>query len=169
LIFYFNFAKIIFSIISYMTKNQFFSLEGLEKLKKELEDRKYVLRKEIAAKIVEAKDLGDLAENAEFTEAKEMQAFNEGRIEELENILKNAQLISKSSGGIVDVGSTVKAKSPMGEHTFTIVGASESNPSQGFISNESPLGQAFLGQIKGKEIEVNTPKGLVKYKILEVL
>ena len=79
-----------------MLKNQYFSPEGLEKLKKELEDRKYVLRKEIAAKIVEAKDLGDLAENAEFTEAKEMQAFNEGRIEELENVLKHAQLISKS-------------------------------------------------------------------------
>lgn len=152
-----------------MTKNQYFSLEGLEKLKKELEERKYSLRKEIAARIVEAKDLGDLAENAEFTEAKEMQAFNEGRIEELENILKHAQLIAKSSGGIVDIGSTVKAKSPIGEHTFTIVGASESNPAKGFISNESPLGQAFIGQIKGREIEVNTPKGLVKYKILEVL
>ena len=152
-----------------MNKEQYFSPEGLEKLKKELENRKYVLRKEIAAKIVEAKDLGDLAENAEFTEAKEMQAFNEGRIEELENILKHDQLISKSSGEIVNIGSTVKAKSSVGEHTFTIVGASESNPAQGFISNESPLGQAFLGRTPGNEIEVNTPKGVVKYKILEVL
>ena len=152
-----------------MNKEQYFSPEGLEKLKKELEERKYVLRKEIAAKIVEAKDLGDLAENAEFIEAKEMHGFNEGRIEELENILKHAQLISKPHGGIVEVGSTVKAKSLVGEHTFTIVGASESNPAQGFISNESPLGQAFLGQIKGHEIEAHTPKGLVKYKILEVL
>lgn len=152
-----------------MTKNQYFSLEGLEKLKKELEERKYVLRKEIAAKILEAKDLGDLAENAEFTEAKEMQAFNEGRIEELENVLKHARLISKPSGDIVEVGSTVKARSSAGEHTFTIVGASESNPTQGFISNESPLGQAFLGQIRGNEIEVKTPKGVAKYKILEVL
>ena len=74
-------------------KSQYFSPEGLEKLKKELEERKYVLRKEIAAKIVEAKDLGDLAENAEFTEAKEMQAFNEGRIEELEKFTRgNAML-----------------------------------------------------------------------------
>ena len=134
-----------------MNKSQYFSPEGLEKLKKELEDRKYVLRKEIALKIVEAKDLGDLAENAEFTEAKEMQAFNEGRIEELENILKNAQLISKSSGGIVDVGSTVKAKSPVGEHTFTIVGASESNPAQGFISNESPLGGLLLARLRARK------------------
>lgn len=152
-----------------MTRSQYFSPEGLGKLKKELEERKYFLRKEIAAKIVEAKDLGDLAENAEFTEAKEMQAFNEGRIEELETVLKHAQLISKASGGIVEVGSTVKAKSLVGEHTFTIVGASESNPTQGFISNESPLGQAFLGQTSGNEIEVRTPKGPVKYKILEVL
>lgn len=152
-----------------MTKNQYFSPEGLEKLKKELEERKYVLRKEIATKIVEAKDLGDLAENAEFAEAKEMQAFNEGRIEELETIFKHARLISKPSGEIVEVGSTVKVRSVAGEHTFTIVGASESNPAQGFISNESPLGQAFIGQIKGIDIEVSTPKGLVKYKILEVL
>ena len=152
-----------------MNKGQYFSPEGLEKLKKELEDRKYVLRKDIAGRISEARDLGDLAENAEFTEAKEMQGFNEGRIEELENIIKNAQLISHSSGLLVDVGSTVKAKSPGGEHTFTIVGASESNPVQGFISNESPLGKSFLGQKKGSEIEVTTPRGIVKYKILEVL
>ena len=151
-------------------KGQYFSPEGLEKFKKELEERKYVLRKEIAAKILEAKDLGDLAENAEFTEAKEMQAFNEGRIEELEVIVKNAMLISsKSQSGVVAVGSSVKAKSPAGEYTFTIVGASESNPVAGFITNESPLGKAFLGQKKGTEVEVLTPKGTVKYKILEVL
>ena len=153
-----------------INKGQYFSPEGLEKMKKEFEERKYVLRKEIAAKILEAKDLGDLAENAEFTEAKEMQAFNEGRIEELETILKHATLISeKTSGGFVTVGSTVKAKSSSGEQTFTIVGASESNPVAGFISNESPLGKAFLGQIKGTEVEVQTKKGTVKYKILEVL
>lgn len=151
-------------------KGQYFSPKGLEKLKKELEERKYILRKEIAAKIMEAKDLGDLAENAEFTEAKKMQAFNEGRIEELENTIKNATLISeKGQGGIVTVGSSLKAKSPAGEHTFTIVGPSESDPLKGFISNESPLGKAFLGQIKGAEVEAQTPKGLVKYKIVEVM
>ena len=151
-------------------KGQYFSPEGLEKLKKELEERKYVLRKEIAAKIIEAKDLGDLAENAEFTEAKETQDFNEGRIEELEAILKHANLISeKRSGGFVTIGSSVKVKSSSGEHTFPIVGPSESNPTQGFISNEAPLGKAFLGQKKGTEVEVQTPRGMVKYKILEVL
>lgn len=153
-----------------MKKGQYFSPEGLEKLKKELEERKYVLRKDIAGRIAEARDLGDLAENAEFTEAKEMQAFNERRVEELENIIKNAQLISHAHGqAVVDVGSTIKAQSSAGEHTFTIVGASESNPAAGFISNESPLGRSFLGQKRGTEIEVKTPKGVVKYKILEVL
>lgn len=152
------------------TRGQYFSPQGLEKLKKEHEERKYVLRKEIAVRIAEARDLGDLAENAEFTEAKATQAFNEGRIEELENVIKNAQLISHAHGqSIVDVGSTIKVKSMVGEHTFTIVGASESNPTAGFISNESPLGQSFLGQQKGSEVEVQTPKGTVKYKILEVL
>ena len=151
-------------------KGQYFSPEGLEKLKKELEERKYVLRKEIAAKIIEAKDLGDLAENAEFTEAKETQAFNEGRIEELEAILKHANLISeKRGGGLVTIGSSVRVKSSSREQIFTIVGASESNPIAGFISNESPLGKAFLGQKKETEVEVQTPKGVVKYKILEVL
>lgn len=153
-----------------MNRNQYFSPEGLEKLKKELEERKYVLRKEIAARIAEARDLGDLAENAEFTEAKEMQAFNEGRIEELENTLKNAQLITYGQAGSqVNVGSTVKVFSAHGEQTFTIVGASESNPLHGFISNESPLGKAFLGQQKGGEVGVKTPKGTINYRILEVL
>lgn len=151
-------------------KGQYISPEGLEKLKKELEERKYILRKEIAAKILEAKDLGDLAENAEFTEAKEMQAFNEGRVEDLENILKNAMLISdKREGGIVTIGASLKVTSSVGEQTFTIVGASESNPAQGFISNESPLGKAFLGRKKGAEVEVETPRGRVRYKILKVL
>ena len=149
---------------------QYFSPEGLEKLKKELEERKYTLRKEIAEKVSEAKDLGDLKENAEFLEAKEMQAFNESRIEELENIIKNAQLISQQNhSDLVEVGSTVRVRSAAGEHTFTIVGASESNPLQNFISNESPLGKAVLGQIKGTEVEVKTPKGITRYKIVEVL
>lgn len=152
-------------------QGQYFSPEGLEKLKKELEERRYVLRKQIADNIAEAKDLGDLKENAEFLAAKEAQAFNEQRIEELENMIKNAQLIpaGETHHGLVEVGSTVKVHSLYGEQTFTIVGASESNPAQGFISNESPLGQAFLGQVKGAEVEARTPRGTVKYKIVEVI
>ncbi|MEX2053069.1 MAG: transcription elongation factor GreA [Candidatus Paceibacterota bacterium] len=149
---------------------QYFSQEGLEKLKKELEDRKGTIRTDITRKILDAKELGDLSENAEYSEAKEMQSFNEGRIAELEDIIKNAVLIGPNQKHeAVAVGATVKVKSTHhGEQKFTIVGASESNPAQGFISNESPLGTAFLGRKKNEEVEVNTPGGTVKYKIVAI-
>jgi len=148
---------------------QYFSPEGLEKLKKELEDRKGEIRADITRRILAAKELGDLSENAEYAEAKESQSFNEGRVVELEEIIKEAKVISANGKhDIVAVGSTVKSKSLHGEHKFTIVGPAESDPTQGFISNESPLGQAFIGRKKGEEIEVKTPGGVVKYKILEI-
>jgi len=155
--------------ISEQMIQQYFSAEGLEKLKKELEERKGPIRAEIARKILEARELGDLSENAEYTEAKELQSFNEGRIAELEEIIKNAVVIGpKQKREMVVVGSTVKVESVHGEQKFTIVGAAESDPAQGFISNESPLGMAFLGRKKGEEVEVKTPSGVVKYKILEI-
>jgi len=149
---------------------QYFSPAGLEKLKHELEERKLKTRSEISLKIAQAKELGDLSENAEYIEAKELQAFNEGRIEELDDLIKNAVIIQhdQQGGGLVAVGSTVSVASANGEHKFTIVGASEADPSQGFISNESPLGSAFLGRQKGDEVEVRIPSGIVKYKILGV-
>lgn len=141
----------------------------MEKLKKELEDRKGEIRTEITRKILAAKELGDLSENAEYIEAKEAQSFNEGRVAELEEIIKEAVVIGVNGRhDVVAVGSTVKSKSHLGEHKFTIVGPAESDPAQGFISNESPLGQAFIGRKKGDEIEVKTPSGVVKYKIIEV-
>jgi len=149
---------------------QYFSPEGLEKLKKELEERKGLIRTEITRKILEAKELGDLSENAEYIEAKEMQGFNEGRVVELEDIIKNAVIIGPNERReVITIGSTVKVKSAHGEQTFTIVGAAESNPSQGFISNESPLGTAFLGHKKSAAVEVKTPAGQVKYTILEIM
>ncbi|MEK7138727.1 MAG: transcription elongation factor GreA [Patescibacteria group bacterium] len=149
--------------------DQYFSKEGLEKLKKELEERVSVLRPEIAVRIKEAKELGDLAENAEYDAAKQSQAANEGRIEEIKSILENAVLITSTGGsGIISVGSSVKVESEKGVKTFVIVGAAESDPNAGFISNESPLGAAFLGHQKGDKIEVRTPKGVTEYKILEV-
>ena len=149
--------------------DQYFSKEGLEKLKKELEERMTVLRPEITARIKEAKDLGDISENAEYDAAKDAQAANEGRIEEINSILENAVIITSTNGsGIVNVGSSVKVESKNGIQTFVIVGAAESDPSAGFISNESPLGAAFLGHKKGDKIEVKTPKGIIEYKILEV-
>lgn len=152
-----------------MTDSQYFSPEGLEKLKNELEERINVLRPEIAIRIKEAKELGDLSENAEYDAAKDAQASNEGRIEEIKNILENAVIIESTDGsGIVRVGSSVKVESKNGVQTFVIVGAAESDPAKGFISNESPLGAAFIGHKKGDKIEVKTPKGVMEYKILEV-
>ena len=149
--------------------NQYFSKEGLEKLKNELEERTTVLRSEIAKRIKEAKEEGDISENAAFDAAREAQASNEGRIEEIKATLENAVVISGSSGGgTVSVGSGVKVESQRGPQNFVIVGAAESDPVKGFISNESPLGKAFLGRKKGEKVEVKTPKGPVEYKIVEI-
>jgi len=149
--------------------DQYFSQEGLEKLRNELEERVSVLRPEIANRIKEAKELGDLSENAEYDAAKDAQASNEGRIEEVKSILENAVIITSTDGsGVVNVGSSVKVDSKNGTQTFVIVGAAESDPGAGFISNESPLGAAFLGHKKDDKIEVKTPRGAAEYKILEV-
>lgn len=149
--------------------NQYFSQEGLEKLKQELDHRTNVLRPEIAARIREAKEQGDLSENAEYTEAKESQSLNEGRIEEIKTVLENAVLITDTKGSSkVSVGSSVKVESKTGTKTYVIVGAAESNPLEGFISNESPLGAAFLGRKKGDTFKVKTPKGESEFKILDI-
>lgn len=149
--------------------DQYFSPEGLEKLKDELKERTEVLRPEIAVRVKEAKEIGDLSENAEYDAAKDAQSANEGRIEEIKNILENAVIIENTDGsGVVSVGSSVTVESKNGVQTFVIVGAAESDPGAGFISNESPLGAAFLSHKKGDKIEVKTPKGVTEYKILEV-
>ncbi len=149
--------------------SQYFSKEGLEKLKEEYEHRTGILRTEIAMRIKEAKEQGDLSENAEYTEAKEAQSLNEGRIEELKVILDNAVLITGAQkGGIVSVGSSLKVQAGKDVREFTIVGAVEADPTTGKISNESPLGAAFLGHKKGDTTTVRTPKGDAEYRILEV-
>ena len=150
--------------------NQYFSKEGLEKLKNELLERTDVRRPEISNRIKEAKEQGDLSENAEFDAAKEAQSINEGRIEEIRQTLENAIIVSDEvkSGGVIVVGSTVKADAGKGSQQFVIVGVTESNPTGGFISNESPLGKVFLGHKKGDTVEVRTPRGVEQYKILEV-
>jgi transcription elongation factor GreA len=150
--------------------DQYFSKEGLEKLKNELQERTEVLRPEIATRIKEAKEQGDLSENAEFDAAKEAQSINEGRIEEIRQILENAVVITggKNQTGMVTVGSSLKVDAGKGARDFVIVGVTESDPSKGFISNESPLGKALLGHKKGDSVEVRTPQGTVHYKIIEV-
>lgn len=149
--------------------SQYFSKEGLEKLKEEYENRTGPLRGEIAVRIKEAKEQGDLSENAEYTEAKEAQSLNEGRIEELKAILDNAVIISNGGkSGIVTVGSHLTVQTGKDSREFTIVGAAEADPANGKISNESPLGAAFLGHKKGDKLSVRTPKGEVEYKITDV-
>ena len=131
-----------------MGEEKYFTPEGLEKNKKELAYLKAVKRKEISERIEDALKLGDLSENAEYQEAKDEQGLNEARIRELEEVIRNAVIISNDKGKkkCVEVGCTIKAKYDGQEKEFTIVGPSEANPLAGFISNESPLGEAFLGK-----------------------
>lgn len=146
----------------------YLSPEGLEKVKKELEER-IQNREKINARIKAAKEFGDLSENSEYTEAREAQSFNEGRIEELEQTIKESVIVNNNhKHSKVEIGSTIKIKSVHGEQKFTIVGVAEADPVNGFISNESPMAQAFLDHNKGEEVEVETPSGKTKYKILEI-
>lgn len=151
-----------------MTK-KYITAEGLKKLKEKLEFIKTVKRREIANRIKVAKELGDLSENAEYQDAKDEQAFNEGKIIEIENTIKNAVIIDKNGQhNIVAVGNSVKVKNNASEKEFTIVGSNEADPPLGKISNESPIGQALLGKKKGDTVEVETPGGKIEYKILEI-
>lgn len=144
--------------------------EGRKKLEAELENLRTVRRKEVAERLHEAMQGGELIENAEYEAAKNEQAFVEGRILELEDMLSRAQKIEKSSpDGVVRVGSTVTVKE--GRHkpeTYTIVGAAEAAPKDGLISNESPLGKSLLEQHKGDVVEVQTPSGTRKIRIVKV-
>ncbi|NQV00870.1 MAG: transcription elongation factor GreA [Parcubacteria group bacterium] len=158
---------------------KYISPEGFKKLKEELEERKTIKRQEIAERLGEAKSLGDLSENAEYAAAKDDQSFNEGKILELEQITKEANLIKPSQRGKkkIQMGSVVEVKLIKGKankailtgkQSFMVVGFHEANPSNGKISNESPLGQAFFGHGIGDIIEVETPKGKMKYKIVSI-
>lgn len=141
----------------------------LEELKKELQILKTVKRREIAERIKRAIEQGDLTENAEYAQAKEEQAFLEGRIAEIENKIRNAEVISdKKKFNRIELGSTFRIKQGARELSYTLVGSFEADPSQGKISDESPIGRAFLGKKVGDVVEVNTPGGVVKYKVLEI-
>ena len=146
------------------------SADGLTRLEQELHELKHVKRREGAARIEAAKALGDLSENAEYHEAKEAMALIEGRIMELENIIKDAAVIEEQVGvkGVVSVGSTVKVSVNGKEKTFMIVGSNEADPLVGKISNESPIGSALLGAKVNDLIDVETPAGTNAYHILAV-
>ncbi len=145
--------------------------EGKQKLEEELEYLRTVRRQQIAERIRRAREEGDLRENAEYEEAKREQAFIEGRIQELEQLLKHVRIISKDENaqGVVQLGSTVRVQEEGGpEEEFTVVGSAEADPANGRISNESPLGRALLGRRAGERIQVQTPDGEVTFVILSV-
>jgi transcription elongation factor GreA len=153
-----------------MGQIQYVSAERLEQLKVELQDLKTVKRREAAARIEVAKALGDLAENAEYHEAKEAMALAEGRIFELEEILKNVALIEeqKSTKGVVGIGSSVEVEARGQRKTFMIVGSNEADPQRGKVSNESPIGSALLGSRVGDEVDVQTPAGVIVYEVIAI-
>lgn len=141
-------------------RNTFITREGYEKLEKEIEELKTVKRKEIASRIQEAKELGDLSENAEYQDAKNEQAFVEGRIAELETLLRQATIISKhQASNVVSVGSTITIRMDGGTKEYMIVGSKEADPTSGKISNESPFGRSFIGKRVGDVAEIETPRG----------
>jgi len=153
-----------------MSQELFITQERLDQLKKELIECEEK-RPEISLRIKEAKELGDLSENAEYQEAREDQAFIEGRIMELEEMIKSSIIVTndnaKDSKSVM-VGSVVTVTSVDGEKTFTIAGSQEADPANGKISNESPLGHALMGLTKGEKFTVKLPRGDVEYTVKKV-
>ncbi len=146
--------------------------EGYNALKKEIEFLSTTRRREVAERIKIAREFGDIAENAEYDAAKNEQAMLEARIAKLEERLAAARVIEKRdiSKDVVSVGSTVRLRDVDAKQTveYRIVGSAEANPAQLKLSNESPVGKAIMGHKKGETVEVTTPRGSLKYKILEI-
>ncbi len=151
-------------------KIQYLTAQGLVALKKELEELKDKKIPGIANLIDEAKQQGDLSENAEYHQAKEEMAWAQGRLQEIRYLLDHAEMVEsvQKNQGVIMVGSTIIIKNNTTTKTYTIVGPHEASPLQGKISNESPLGQSFIGHKVGDEIAVHTPAGKQTYEILEV-
>ena len=153
-------------------KKNILTYEGLKRYEDELHDLKVVRRKEVAQKIKEARELGDLSENAEYDAAKDEQRDIEARIEELEKILKNVEVVVEEDVALdsISIGCRVKLKDLEynEELEYKIVGSSEANSLEGKISNESPVGKALIGAKKNQTVEVETPAGTFKYKILKI-
>jgi transcription elongation factor GreA len=148
---------------------QYLTKERLEEFKTELEELKNTKRNDVAQRLKAAKEYGDLSENSEYAEAREEQATVEGRIFELEEVLKSAVIIEKGDGsGVIQVGSVVTIKKGDKTSVYTIVGKYEAKPEEGRISDESPLGKAFLKHKVGDKINVTTPAGQMTYEILKI-
>lgn len=157
-----------------MSNNQpiYLTEDGLQKVKEELEYLVTVRRREVAQMIAEAKAEGDISENAGYDEAKTAQGFLEGKIRELENILKHAQLIKEDAApaNVVAIGRTViiQEEDMDTKETYTIVGSREADPVNGRVSNESPMGKALLGKKAGQKVKVESPGGQITFKIIKV-
>ena len=153
-------------------KKKLLTYAGLKALEEELENLKVVKRKEVSAKIKEAREQGDLSENAEYDAAKDEQRDIEARIEELEAILKNAEVVVEDEVDFdkINVGCTVKAYDITfdEEIEFKLVGSTEANSLEGKISNESPVGHALIGKTIGDVVEVETQAGVMQYKVLDI-
>lgn len=153
-------------------KKNILTYEGLKNLEDELQDLKVYRRKEVAQKIKEAREQGDLSENAEYDAAKDEQRDIEARIEEIEKILKNAEVVVEEDVDLdkINIGCrvTIKDLEYDDDLVYKIVGSTEANSLKGKISNESPVGRALIGAKKGEVIEVETQAGVLKYKILEI-
>jgi len=156
-----------------MSDARYLTEEGAAKLRLELQDLKTVKRPELAAKLKEAISQGDLSENADYHDAKEQQAFLEGRINELEDLLRAATIIPENgqqvAAKIVSVGAEVTVQAEGEEpETYVIVGAAEADPRNGRISNESPLGRALVGRKVGDKVKVDAPAGQLIFKIKKI-
>jgi len=153
-----------------MDKKIYLTKEGHEKLQLELENLLSTERKAVAERIKTAKEHGDLSENSEYSDAKDQQSFIEGRILEIEHVLKNAEIINEShlDCSNVKVGCTVHLESEEKDLKYKIVGSTEADPTNGFISNESPIGKALLGKKTGDTVEVSVPAGVKKYRIHKI-
>ena len=146
-----------------------FTQSGFEKLKKDLEYLENVERKKIAERLKKAAAFGDLSENAEYAEAKDTQAFLEGKIMEIKTLLESAVVVSDGEmRGIVQIGSTILVNSKQGKEKFQLVGAGEVSPLEGKISVDSLLGKSLLNQPKGAIITIVTQQGEIQYKILKI-
>ena len=154
-------------------KKNLMTREGLDKLEAELQDLKVVRRREIAEKIKEAREQGDLSENAEYDAAKDEQRDIEARIEQLEEILKNAEVVDSDEGdeNKVNIGSKVRILDIEDDEEleYKIVGSTETDSLNGKISNESPVGRALLGAVAGQVVSVETEAGTFDYKVLEII
>jgi len=152
-----------------LEKPQYVSAEGLKKLQAELDDLRTSKRAEVAERIHAAMEFGDYSENSELEQAKNDQAFLEGRIMTLEQTIKNAQLIDeKSKHDLVEVGSHVTVEADGRKEKYVIVGSAEASPAEGKISNESPVGRALLGHRAGETVRMSVPAGMIEMKIVAV-